>query len=79
MSAEPPLAGFGDPTEYPDEPITAGAPLGDGPGVEALGLAPDPNADIAAVKKFIPLIAPWVDHPDTPDSVRELFRFVRDN
>jgi hypothetical protein len=36
---------FGDlnaPTERPDEPMTAGAPFGPGPGMEALPQPPDP-------------------------------------
>lgn len=31
-----PVTGFGDPSARPDEPVTAGAPLGPGPGMEAL-------------------------------------------
>lgn len=39
----PPPGSFGDilrPTEHPDEPVTAGAPLGPGPGPEAIGGGP---------------------------------------
>lgn len=40
--AGPDLVGFGEPTQLPDQPVTSGAPLGDGPGPEALrgGLNP---------------------------------------
>lgn len=41
------LPGFLDPTARPDEPITAGADAGDGPGADALGL-PAQNADMRA-------------------------------
>jgi hypothetical protein len=34
--AGPEVVGFGEPTMRPDEPVTAGAALGDGPGPEAL-------------------------------------------
>lgn len=39
----PPPGSFGDilrPTEHPDEPVTAGAALGPGPGPEAIGGGP---------------------------------------
>lgn len=39
--------GFGEPTQRPGEPITAGADTGPGPGMAALGL-PDPNEDLRA-------------------------------
>ncbi len=73
------VVGLGEPTQFPDQPVTAGAPVGEGPGPEILGLQPNPMKDVEAVKKFLPLIAPWVDAPETPDSVRQLFKFVRDN
>lgn len=34
----PPLVGLTDPTQRPDEPLTAGMPFGAGPGPEALNL-----------------------------------------
>lgn len=40
----PPLAPFDRETERPDEPITAGAPFGPGPGPEAVGFAAAPPA-----------------------------------
>ncbi len=38
-----PVTPFGSPTQRPGEPVTSGAPLGDGPGPESLGLSVDPG------------------------------------
>jgi hypothetical protein len=61
------------PTAFPDEPVTAGLSVGPGPG---------PNRDTrpqetAGLKMYLPLIAPYLDRPETPDSVRTLFRYIR--
>lgn len=51
-AASPPSVGFGDPTTAPDEPVTAGNPLGPGPGPEALP-AQDAEADyVAALVRY---------------------------
>lgn len=68
------ITGMGADSEFPDEPITAGADFGDGPGASTR----DVSADLARVKKYLPMLAPFVDSPDVPDSVRDLYRFVRD-
>jgi len=62
-----------DPTQFPDQPVTHG--LMGGPGA---GPSRDTRlADTAGLKKFLPLIEPYLTHPETPDSVRMLFRYIR--
>lgn len=61
------------PTQYPDEPISAGLPSGPGPG---------PNRDTRReetqkLKMYLPMIEPYLTRPDTPDSVRSLFMYIR--
>lgn len=41
---------FNRPTEYPNEPLTAGLPIGPGPGPEVLGGAPITNDDQLVAK-----------------------------
>lgn len=60
------------PTQYPDEPITAGLPSGAGPGP----VDPRPG-EIPGLKRFLPLISPYLDTPDTPESVKILYRTIR--
>ncbi len=62
-----------DDTQFPDEPITAGLPVGAGPG-------PDRDtrqADTQKLRKYLPLMALYLDRPDTPDSVRNLYRYIK--
>jgi hypothetical protein len=62
-----------DPTQRPDEPITAGLPIGPGAGPQR-----DTRLqETQQLKKYLPLIGMYLDNPDTPDSVRFLFRYIR--
>lgn len=61
-----------DPTMYPDEPLTAGLPMGAGPGPVNTR-----TADTQAMKRYLPLLQPFLDRPDVPDTVRSLYRYIR--
>lgn len=62
-----------DDTANPQEPVTAGLPIGAGPGPQR-----DTRLqETANLKKYLPLIGLYLDQPDTPDSVRVLFRYIR--
>lgn len=65
--------GLSDPTMYPNEPVTAGLLRGAGPGPRE-----DTRMDETAnLRRYLPLIEIYLDQPDTPDSVRALFRYIR--
>jgi hypothetical protein len=66
-----------DPTMRPDEPITAGLPTGPGPGPEALSLDTRGTEATRLKAKWMPVLQPIIEDPDTPDSVRALFRYLR--
>jgi hypothetical protein len=69
--------GLTDPTQYPDQPIESGLPMGPGAGPEAL-MNRDPRAmETQALKKWLPLLNIIGDDPETPDSVRTLVRWIR--
>lgn len=58
-----------DPTMRPDEPVTAGLPMGAGPGVEALGpMPPSPVDPVRQAIQAMMLVSP------NPDLVRILNR-----
>lgn len=69
--------GLTDPTQYPDQPIESGLPMGPGSGPEALQNR-DPRAmETQALKRWLPLLNIIGDDPETPDSVRTLVRWIR--
>ncbi len=60
-------------TMYPDEPLTAGLNSGPGPGP----VIPDQRAERVSLKRYLPLISPYLDAADTPDSVKMLYRLIK--
>lgn len=62
-----------DPTERPDEPITAGAPLGPGPGPEMT----NPNADAQRLLKYLPAIMRQAELPDSGQQIKMLAQYLR--
>lgn len=63
-----------DPTNRPTEPISAGLPMGAGPGPEIM----DPRLnETRQLKRFLPLIEPLLDRPETPESVVALVKYIR--
>lgn len=62
-----------DPTQYPEEPITSGLPIGPGPGPQR----DTRMEETKNLRKYLPLLELYLDNPDTPDSVRTLFRYIR--
>ena len=69
--------GLLDPTQYPDQPITAGLPVGPGPGPEVLTNRDPRIQETKALQKWLPLLDVIGDDPETPDSVRSLVRYIR--
>ena len=61
------------PTMYLDEPLTAGLPSGAGPGP----MIDNRKAETKDMQRYLPLLQPYLDKPDVPDSVRMLFRYIR--
>lgn len=62
-----------DPTQRPAEPITAGLPIGAGAGP----MTDTRLMETQQLKKYLPLMGLYLDRPDTPDSVRYLYRYIR--
>lgn len=68
--------GLYDETTRPDEPITAGAPMGAGPGPEALAMNAAAQRDGDIVAKYKPLLETMAAFPDTPESFRIFVRNI---
>lgn len=79
----PVLAGSGvvpmsEPTQNPDEPVTSGIDAGPGVGSEDMATGISEVSEMQKIKSYLPLLQRHVDNPDVPDSVRSLYRYVRD-
>lgn len=71
------LVPFGAPTQRPDEPVTAGNPLGEGPGLEALSLPPSPRAaDTAVLAKYLPQLRAIAASGDAPAGFKAFVQYL---
>jgi hypothetical protein len=71
------LVGFDAPTQMPDEPVTAGAAMGDGPGLEALGLPNQPDEDMRRLVMYLPVFEHMANQPGSSKAARNLVRQLK--
>jgi hypothetical protein len=71
------LVGFDAPSQEPDTPITAGAALGDGPGLEALGLPSQPDEDMRRLVGWLPAFEHMANVPGSSKAARNLVRYLK--
>ncbi len=65
------------PSERPDEPITAGAPFGEGPGpAESLQMERPVN-NLEVVTKYLPVLRQVATFDGAPDRFRALVRYLQ--
>lgn len=73
------------PSQRPDEPITSGIPIGEGPGPEILGTKPQQpmeEDDInfrSSIREYMPVLAYIAGLPNTSPETRKAIRQLRDN
>lgn len=79
-SAPAPVAqptGLGAASEFPDQPVTAGAAMGPGPGMDVLGL-PDGSDEVADLRRrYGPLLPYFIRKADSPYASQEFKNQVR--
>jgi hypothetical protein len=67
-----------EPTQRPDEPVTAGAPFGPGagptmnPGTNKLA-----QSDAQTLSKYLPNLVAMAESPDTPEGFKRFVRHLR--
>lgn len=69
-----------EPTQRPDEPITAGSPSGPGPGPSAIGLpsqARERIADLDSLARFMPLMQQYVESGASSGMMKGFLRYLR--
>jgi hypothetical protein len=70
------------PTQRPDEPITSGIPMGEGPGPEVLGMnqpSADTDADRQKLLSYLPALEAIAQSPSSSQSFRNYVRLLRAN
>jgi hypothetical protein len=74
-----PVQGVGlyDPTQRPNEPVTAGVDVGAGPGSESLMINQISNDDKDIVAKYLPSLTSMASAQDTPQSFRAFVSFLQ--
>ena len=66
------------PTERPDEPITAGAPFGPGPGASArLSLAEESTQEAQMLSRYLPALESIANSSEGTPTFRRFVRFLR--
>ena len=66
------------PTERPDEPITAGAPFGPGPGpAQQLSLADESGQEAQMMRRYLPALESIANSPQGTPTFRRFVRFLR--
>jgi hypothetical protein len=71
------------PSEFPDEHITTGAPIGNTPGPETLAM-PQPqqdntpnDPDLDLVREYFPIIELWAQQVDTSQGTKDYVNYLR--
>jgi hypothetical protein len=76
--AMPNITRLDAPTERPDEPVTAGAPSGPGPGPEQLGMSPKSMLDdYKALRAYLPLMQMYADSEASSGTMRAFVRYLK--
>lgn len=69
------------PTARPNEPVTAGAAMGAGPGTEALNLPmtsqDNQDPDIEMIRNYYPILEFWASQPGTSQATKDYVQFLR--
>ena len=69
------------PTTRPNEPVTAGAAAGAGPGNEALNLPStaqgNQDPDINMIRTYFPVLEYWASQPGTSQATKDYVQFLR--
>lgn len=70
-----------EPTTRPNEPVTAGAATGAGPGNEALMLPlttqGNEDPDIVMIRNYFPILEFWASQPGTSQATKDYVQFLR--
>lgn len=75
--ALPPGVDFGAESQQPDVPVTDGAAMGAGAGLEALGLTPQSDEDMQRLLQYLPVFEHMSSQPGSSKAARNLVRQLK--
>ena len=80
-AAQAPITPLFAPSQRPDEPITAGIPMGEGPGPEVLGINnnQDTEQDRIRLISYLPALEVAAADPNSSQAFRNYVRMLRAN
>ena len=82
-AASQPVIGLNEPSARPNEPVTAGAGMGAGPGMEALGPSPDQTfnkqlqADNQRLVQYLPSLEQMANDPSASNTFRNFIQYLK--
>lgn len=76
-SGPPPPPGLLDPTQRPDEPVTSGAAIGPGPGMEAIQDRESALREMSGLGRYMPMMEKMASRDDAPRAFRALVQYVK--
>ena len=75
-AAASPVVPFDHPTMFPNEPVTAGADVGAGPGMSSLP-TPASADNMNTLRAALPVLTKFADDPNVSDVTRRIIRYLR--
>jgi hypothetical protein len=78
-----PVVGLNEPSARPNEPVTAGAGMGAGPGMDALGPSPDQTfnkqlqADNQRLVQYLPSLEQMANDPSASNTFRNFIQYLK--
>jgi hypothetical protein len=82
-AASQPVVGLNEPSARPNEPVTAGAGMGAGPGMDALGPSPDQTfnkqlqADNQRLIQYLPSLEQMANDPSASNTFRNFIQYLK--
>ena len=82
-AASQPVVGLNEPSARPNEPVTAGAGMGAGPGMDALGPSPDQTfnkqlqADNQRLVQYLPSLEQMANDPSASNTFRNFIQYLK--
>jgi hypothetical protein len=82
-AASQPVIGLNEPSGRPNEPVTSGAGMGAGPGMDALGPSPDQTfnkqlqADNQRLIQYLPSLEQMANDPSASNTFRNFIQYLK--